>query len=263
METNLPDSTSPGANTLPPPIAEVRTKKNVVPVILSVFISGIVFGLGGYVLGRFGLTGIPAGSQTVDSTDGTSPSVTPAEQPSDPAELNEYDETLTFTHPATWQVFYSTTDQNFFTDRNLTGFDQFIALQNGDYYLIIGIDRKDSGANVEGIFTTDAEYQEFLKNNDEITIGGERFFVWKGDARLDSLTDPGRSAGIYGLASASKFVPEKVTNEEKKSFDGFEQYIPSTNGRSYMFFKLSAEGHDVTPGEIQSDIKKILESIQW
>jgi hypothetical protein len=82
---------------------------------------------------------------------------------------------------------------------------------------------------------------------------------------LTQWNDPQKEVGIYSLASLSEYITNKVTNNENKTFNGYDDYIQNKNGNSYMFIKLSKTGlgDELTPVSIQSDIIKILESIKW
>jgi hypothetical protein len=173
--------------------------------------------------------------------------------------------TFSFSYPKTWQLSENTGNPEFFTQNKISGFDHLVLLQNGEFYFLIGIDNKDSGAKVEGIYTSDADYQDYLGKYDQINISSEKFFIWKNHTSLTDWNSPNREAGIYGLASVSKYVANKVVNNnEGKSFNGYDNYIQE-NGKFYMFIKLSKTGSDaiITPIAIQNDIKSILESIKW
>lgn len=173
--------------------------------------------------------------------------------------------TFSFSYPKSWKLTENTTNKTFFDQNKITGFNHMILLQNADFYLLIGIDNPSTNAEVGGIFTSKTDYSEFLGNNDAITIQGEKFFLWKSHTSLADWNKPNREAGIYALASFSKFIPKKVSNSnEGNSFDGYDQYFQE-GGSSYMFIKLSKTGSGslITPTSIQSDLRGILESIKW
>lgn len=173
--------------------------------------------------------------------------------------------TFSFSYPKSWKLTENTTNKSFFDQNKITGFNHIVLLQNADFYLLIGIDKPSTNAEVGGIFTSTTDYSEFLSNNDAITIQGQKFFLWKNHTSLADWNKPNREAGLYGLASFSKFIPKKVVNNnEGKSFDGYDQYFQE-GGSSYMFIKLSKTGSGslVTPTSIQSDLQGILESIKW
>jgi len=191
------------------------------------------------------------------------PSPTPTTSSPSSAETTYTYKTFSLSYPKTWKTSDSITNSEFFTKNNLKGFDHMVLLQNGDYYLVIGIDTHKTGAEVGGIFTSDVDYQDYLKNHDEVDISGKKFFLWKGDTQLNTLTDPNREAGIYALASLSEYIPNKVTNEQNQTFNGFDDYIQNKSGYSYMFIKLSKNGNNITPTSVQREIVGILEAINW
>jgi len=172
--------------------------------------------------------------------------------------------TFSFSYPTTWKLSEKTTDPSFFNRNNLTGFDHMTLLQNGDYYLLLGIDTHKTGLEVNGIFTSDLDYRDYLKNRDQITIQGEKFFLWKDHTSLEQWNNPGRESGIAALASLSKYIPNKITNQQNQTFNGYDDYFQN-NGNYYMFIKLSKTGssNDITPVSIQNDIVNILNSIKW
>jgi hypothetical protein len=172
--------------------------------------------------------------------------------------------TFSFSYPNSWTLTENTTNPQFFSQNNLSGFDHMVLLQNGDFYLLIGIDTHNTGAQVGGIFTPDADYQNYLASRDQIKIGSETFLLSKDHTSLTDWNGPGREAGIYGLASLAKYVPNKVTNQQGQTFNGSDDYFQE-NGNSYMFIKLSKTGTGAipTPTSTQNDIISILESIKW
>jgi len=246
----------------------VQTKTNLVaPILLTGLVCAVVFGIGGYYLSgqskktKIVQERIPITREVISNAPVVSPNPTVNHITS---AITTYTyNTFSISYPKTWQVYDSVTNKNFFTKNNLTGFDHLVALQNGTNYLIIGIDTKKTGAEVGGIFTSEADRQEYLKNHDEIVINGDKFFLWKGDTRLSVLTDPKREAGIYALASLSKYVPDKVTNERKQTFNGYDDYMQMQNGSSYMVMKLSTNGNNITPAATQAEFEKVLETIHW
>lgn len=243
-----------------------QPKTNIVPIIFAVVLSAIVFGFAGYYFGHQSNKAVtqPIETDAITGTPNTSvPNQNPTVIPASSTESTYTYNTFSFSYPKTWQLFDATTNPEFFTKSSLTGFDRLVALQNGDYYLVVGIDTQKTGAEAGGIFTSDADYQESLKNNDEININGEKFFLWKGDTRLSYLSDPNREAGIFSLASLSEYIPNKITNQQKETFNGYDDYIQNKNGYAYMFIKLSTNGNTITPPATQAEIKKILESIRW
>ena len=108
-----------------------------------------------------------------------------------------------------------------------------------------------------------SDYQNYLKNHDEIMIGGKKFFLWKGETKLNALTNSDREAGTYALASLSEYIPNKVTNAQNQKFNGYNDYIQNKNGSAYMFIKISDGSAELTPSSTQAEIKQILESITW
>lgn len=171
--------------------------------------------------------------------------------------------TFTFSYPKTWKLTENTTDSSFFNQNKISGFGHMILLQNGDFYLLITIDTPPSGAEVGGLFISDDDYKEYLNNYDQIAIQGNKFFLWKNHTSLTNWNDPNREAGVYSLASLSKYIPNKVANNNQgKSFNGYDQYFQEGES-SYMFIKLSKAVSGVTPYSIQSDLQGILESIKW
>jgi len=190
-------------------------------------------------------------------------SPTPVTAPPSLAQSTYTYKTFSLSYPQTWRASDSVTNSEFFSKNNLDDFDHMVLLQKNDYYLFIGIDTHKPGSEVGGIFLTDADYQDYLNNHDEVTIAGKKFFLWKGDRHLSALTDPNREAGVYTLASLSEYITDKVTNEQNQTFDGFDDYIQNKSNNSYMFIKFSENGNDITPLLIQAEIKGILETIDW
>jgi len=247
-----------------------KNKINYLLIFGVVLVCFFVFGVGGYFLGKRSVQ-----IQKNNLNDTRFPTTTPEvsnQNPYFPPE-NQSNDKLTYTYgsfsfsyPKTWQLSEYTTNPSFFVQNKISGsFDHLVLLQNGDYYLLIGIDTHKAKAEVGGIFVSDAEYQDYVKNRDEISIQGKRFFLWKNHTSLTQWNDPQKEVGIYSLASLSEYIPNKVTNNENKTFNGYDDYIQNKNGNSYMFIKLSktGSGDELTPASIQSDIIKILESIKW
>lgn len=172
---------------------------------------------------------------------------------------------FSFTYPNKWKLSENTGSSTFFSENKINGFDHMIVLENGDYYFIIGIDTNKTQAEVSGIFTSDTEYQDYLDKNDEIVIQGRRFYLSKINTTLEQWNNPNREVGIYALASLSEYIPNKITNDQNKVFNGYDFYIKNKDGNSYMFIKLSKTGltEVTTPSSIQSDIKQMLQSISW
>ena len=172
--------------------------------------------------------------------------------------------TFSFSYPKTWQLSENTSDNHFFAQNKISGFNHMVLLQNGDNYFIIGIDTPSKGAKVEGIFFTDADYQDYVTKNDLVMIQNEKFYLSKNNTTLQQWNNPQREEGIYGLANLSEYVPNKVTNTQNKTFNGNDFYI-TKNGKSYMFIKLSKMGVSevMTSPTIQNDIMGILQTITW
>lgn len=258
MEEQAQSESAPTQPTSVSPIPVKQNNKSLIIAFVLVFLlmaSGLVYlGYQNYQL-----------QKRLDQLLGQqiSPSPTPTTGSPSPTQTTYTYKTFSLSYPQTWQASDSVTNSEFFSKNNLKGFDHMVLLQNGDYYLVVGIDTHKTGAEVGGIFTSDADYQDYLKNHDEVTITGKKFFLWKGDTRLSALTDPNREAGIYALASLSEYIPNKVTNEQNQTFNGFDDYIQNKSSYSYMFIKLSKNGNDITPLSIQAEIKGMLETIDW
>lgn len=236
-------------------------------VVLACF---VVFGFGGYYLGsQSNKSQKTTTNDYMQPTNTSTPSYTAT--PSIDGKSTYNYGSFSFLYPKTWQLSESTTNSTFFTQNKMTKndiqgfFDHMVLLQNGEFYFLIGIDTHKTGAEVGAIFTSEVDYQDYLKNRDEVSIQGKRFLLWKNHTSLTQWNDPQREAGIYALASLSEYIPNKVTNNENKTFNGYDDYIQNKNGNSYMFIKLSKTGSDAesTSASIQSDIKGILESITW
>lgn len=252
-----------------PVLTPEKPKTNYLMIGGAVLVCFVLFGFGGFYLGKqssktqditTGNYSLPTNTPTTP-TQSTYPSVTPSTSNKSTYTYG----TFSFSYPKTWQLSENTTNSDFFTKNNLKGFDRMILLQNGEFYFLIGIDTHKTGAEVGGIYVSDTDYQDYIKNRDEISIQGKRFLLWKNHTSLTQWNDPQREAGIYALASLSEYIPNKVTNEQNKTFNGHDDYIQNKNGNAYMFIKLSKTGSDaeLTPASIQSDIKGVLESIKW
>lgn len=256
--------------------ASQHSKTNLlVPILLVVLVCAAVFGSGGYFLGKMSqnsnlvqendsiLTAAPISTSTLTPTVTSAISSVPTASPKISTETTYTYNTFSITFPKTWQAYDSTINKDFFSKNNLNGFDHLVALQNDDNYLVIGIDDEKTGAEAGGIFASETDFQEYLNNHDEIMIDGDKFFLAKGDASLNALSDPDREAGIFSLASLSKYIPNKVTNEQKQTFNGYDYYMQTLNKSAYMIIKFSKNGNDITPFATQAEFKKVLETIHW
>lgn len=169
--------------------------------------------------------------------------------------------TFSFNYPEGWIVIDGKDNPSYFSEKGLAGFDQLIMLEKQGNYLFIGSDNSVD-AEVGGIFTSDAEYQEYLQRRTPVMIGQDQFYLLKSDSAMSQLTSPDQSAGIFGIASFSEYQQNKVTNDQQQTFNGFSDYIEK-NGKGYVFVKLSDVGNVMTPEPIQSELVSILSTIQW
>jgi len=259
----------------PLPVNPEKPKTNYLMIGGIVLACFVIFGFGGYSLGKQSnkIQNTTTNNEAFPTnTPVTSTQLTlPSTMPSSSSKSNYAYGSFSFSYPKTWQLSENTTNPSFFVQNKMTGsdiqgfFDHVVLLQNGDYYLLIGIDTHKTGAEVGGIYLSDTDYQDYIKNRDEISIQGKRFLLWKNHTSLTQWNDPQREAGIYALGSLSEYIPNKVTNNENKTFNGYDDYIQNKNGNSYMFIKLSktGSGAELTPASIQSDIKEMLESVKW
>ena len=259
----------------PLPVNPEKPKTNYLMIGGIVLACFVIFGFGGYYLGKQSnkiqntTTNNEAFPTNTPVT--STQSILPSTTPSSSGKSNYAYGSFSFSYPKTWQLSENTTNPSFFVQNKMTGsdiqgfFDHVVLLQNGDYYLLIGIDTHKTGAEVGGIYVSDTDYQDYIKNCDEISIQGKRFLLWKNHTSLTQWNDPQREAGIYALGSLSEYIPNKVTNNENKTFNGYDDYIQNKNSNSYMFIKLSktGSGAELTPASIQSDIKEMLESVKW
>ena len=259
----------------PLPVNPEKPKTNYLMIGGIVLACFVIFGFGGYSLGKQSnkIQNTTTNNEAFPTnTPVTSTQLTlPSTMPSSSSKSNYAYGSFSFSYPKTWQLSENTTNPSFFVQNKMTGsdiqgfFDHVVLLQNGDYYLLIGIDTHKTGAEVGGIYVSDTDYQDYIKNHDEISIQGKRFLLWKNHTSLTQWNDPQREAGIYALGSLSEYIPNKVTNNENKTFNGYDDYIQNKNSNSYMFIKLSktGSGAELTPASIQSDIKGMLESVKW
>jgi len=236
-------------------------------IVLACF---VFFGFGGYYLGKQSNktqnittnTETPPTSAPIVSLQSTYPSITPSSSNKSTYTYGSF----SFSYPKTWQLSEDTTDPSFFVQNKMMGyFDHMVLLQNGDYYFLIGIDTYDEEGGAGGIFLSDKDYLDYIKNRDEVNIQGKRFFLRKDHTSLTYWNDPKREEGILVIASLSEYIPNKATNNENKTVNGYAYYIENKNGKSYAFIKFSKTDSDggLTPASIQSDIKGMLESIKW
>lgn len=252
-----------------PVITSEKPKTNYLLIGGVVLVSFVVFGFGGYYLGKqsnntsttLRNNNVPVVEETNTPTQSNYPTTTPVVSITS---IYSYD-TFSFTYPKAWSLFDTTTNKDFFTKNRLDGFERGVILEKGDYLLFIGINKYAAGGAAGGIFVTDAEFQEWKNNRDELPIQGKQFYLWKNHIPLATLTDPGTHGGIFGIASLSEYVPNKTTNEQNKTFNGWEDYIQNKNGYSYIFVKLSktGSGNPVTSASTQEEFKNILETIKW
>ena len=234
-------------------------------IVLACF---VIFGFGGYYIGKQSSSSsttsqidISKSNETGMPTQTTYPA---ASQVISTESIYTYN-SFSFTYPKTWTLFDTTSNKEFFTKNRLDGFERGIILEKGDYLLFIGVNKYASGGEAGGIFVTDTEFQEWKNNSDELTILGKQFYLWKNHTPLATLTDPGTHGGIFGIASLSEYILNKTTNEQNRTFSGWEDYIQNKNGYSYIFVKLSktGSGNPVTPASVQSELQYILETIKW
>lgn len=169
-------------------------------------------------------------------------------------------DTISFSYPADWTMVNSNVNPDYFTEKGIIDFDHKLMLEKDGYYLFIGTDDTPA-VEVDGVFSSEAMYQEFVNKRTAIQIGADLFYLNNADTALSALTDPNRSAGIFGIASLSEFQPNKVSGEQGM-LNGFSDFIKK-NGKGYLFIKLSDMGNEVTPQPIQSELVAILGTIQW
>lgn len=250
QESNVAiDTTQVNQVPVPPP-----TKKNkLLPIILVLVIVAVAVAVGVYLMK----------GQSASQYTAVTPTAAPSVTTSASDDTTYTYKTFSITYPKTWKVYDSTKDNDFFSTYSLTGFDHFVALQNGNNYLVIGIDTiRKPGVDVGGIFAGEEDYQAYLENHDEVMIGSEKFFFWQGDTSLGARAKTG-GAGVYGFSSLSKYIPGKIKNEQGQIFNGYEDYIKTSGGASYMVMKLSADGNAVTSAEVQKEFIKALQTIHW
>lgn len=273
MEDQTPPTTTEvnPADTAPinPTANPTQTKSNVmVPVLLVLLVSAAVFGIGGYYFGSQpkGTEMVQKDVPTVEKDTVTSvptDTLTPTASTVDTTDATYTYNSFSISYPKTWQTYDSVANKEFFTANNLTGFDHFVALQNGNSYLVIGIDTHETGAEVGGVFVSDADLQEYLKNHDEILINGEKFFFYKGETSLSAMTDPNRESGIYAFAALSKYIPNKMQNVQGQTANGYDDYFQTQSGSSYMVMKFTTGEAGTTPSAIQKEFVKALQTVHW
>ena len=270
-QTNIGDQNTQqiGQNPINQPIApSEKPKTNYLlfgGIILACF---VVFGFGGYYFGKRSSntsTIVPSDIPRAGEMNTPTQSIYPTTTPVISTESTYTYNTFSFMYPKTWTLFDTTSNKEFFTKNRLDGFERGIILEKGDYLLFIGVNKYASGVEAGGIFVTDTGFQEWKNNRDELAIQGKQFYLWKNHTPLATLTDPGTHSGIFGIASLSEYIPNKTTNEQNKTFNGWEDYIQNKNGYSYIFVKLSktGSGNPVTPVSLQSELQDILETIKW
>ncbi len=256
--TNPSDISTTDPAVVNQPFTSPQTKTNfVMPILVTLLVGAVVFGFAGYYLGALSnLTNTP--QQIVTETNNAIiPSSTPTMSPDVPTESSYTYNSFSFSYPNDWKFSSKNDDVNFPLKDRLTFDDEVIAISNGEIHLIVNISVADQ-LEAGGIFGSDKEYEEYISMHDKVAIQGSTFYLTRSHLSISSLEEEHSGPATWG--ALSEYVPNKTTGSGN-IFKGYEQII-KRNGYRYNFI-IVGQQEGVTPYAIQSDLKKILESIKW
>ena len=244
-----------------PVLTPEKPKTNYLLIGGLVLVCFVLFGFGGYYLGKqsdktenltTGNYSLPTNTP-ITSTQPAYPSTTPSASIKSTYTYSSF----SFSYPKDWRFISKKDDTNFPLKSRLIFDEEVVAVEKDDIYLIVNIS-KTGQLEAGGIFIDDKDYNEFISTRDKVMINGSTFYLTKNHPSISVLEEAHSGPAMWG--ALSEYIPNKVTGSGNV-FRGYEQII-KRNGYMYNIIVVGQKEEN-TPTPIQSDIKEILESIKW